>query len=164
MATRETKLPSIPDIPDRLNEDLRAFLSSIKEIIEIREGRRAEKLDKILIRKDLSKIGINVSALDSDNPSYDLSDYLLPLSVTTATWDPASIADGDEEAKEVTVTGAVLTDFAIASFSLDVEDLVLDAEVTAANKVTCVLANNTGGAIDLGEGTLYIKLFKNKNR
>lgn len=78
----------------------------------------------------------------------------------SATWDPGSIADGDEEAKEVTVTNAVLGDFAIASFSLDVTDLTLDAQVTAANKVTCVLANNTGGAIDLAEGTLRVLVFR----
>ena len=78
----------------------------------------------------------------------------------SATWNPGSIADGNEEATTVTVTGAALGDFAIASFSLDVTDLVLDAEVTAANTVTCVLANNTGGAIDLGSGTLYVRVFK----
>ena len=74
----------------------------------------------------------------------------------SATLDPGSIADGNEEAKEVTVTGAVLGDFAIASFSLDVTDLVLNAQVTAADTVTCILANNTGGNIDLASGTLSV--------
>lgn len=74
-------------------------------------------------------------------------------------WDPASIADGDEEAKDITVTGALLGDFAICSFSLDVTDLVLDGQVTASNVVTAVLANSTGGAIDLGSGTVYAKVF-----
>jgi hypothetical protein len=73
-------------------------------------------------------------------------------------WNPGSIADGNEEAKEVTVTGARLGDFALVSFSLDVADLVLDAQVTAANTVTCVLANNTGGNIDLGAGTIRVKV------
>jgi len=77
----------------------------------------------------------------------------------SATWDPGSIADGDEEAQEVTVTGAALGDFALASFSLDVADLVLDAQVTAADTVTCVLANNTGGAVDLAEGTVRVRVF-----
>jgi len=76
------------------------------------------------------------------------------------TWDPGAIADGDEEAKEVTVTGAALGDFAIASFSLDVSDLVLNAQVTAANTVTCILANNTGGAINLGSGTIMVRVTK----
>lgn len=78
----------------------------------------------------------------------------------SATWDANSIADGDEEAKEVTVTGAVLGDQAIASLSIDISDLVLDAQVTAANTVTCILANNTGGAIDLGSATLYVRVFR----
>ena len=78
----------------------------------------------------------------------------------SATWNPGDIADGDEEATEVTVTGAVLGDYAIASFSLDVSDLVLNAQVTAADTVTCVLSNNTGGAINLAQGTLYVRVFR----
>ena len=75
-----------------------------------------------------------------------------------ATWDAASIADGDEVTLDVTVPGAVLGDFAFVSFSLDVSDLNLDAHVTAANTVTCSLQNNTGGAIDLGSGTVRVKV------
>ena len=78
----------------------------------------------------------------------------------SATWDAGSIADGDEEAKEVTVTGAAIGDYAIASLSIDIADLVLDAQVTAANTVTCILANNTGGAIDLASATVYVRVFK----
>lgn len=78
----------------------------------------------------------------------------------SAVWDPGSIADGNEEAKEVTISGATLEDFAIASFSLDVNDLTLDAQVTAVNTVTCILANNTGGAIDLGSGTIFVRVIK----
>ena len=74
----------------------------------------------------------------------------------SATWDPGSIADGNEEAKEVTVTGAALGDYAIASFSLDVTDLAHRAAVTAANTVTVVLGNWTGGAIDLDSGTVNV--------
>ncbi len=78
----------------------------------------------------------------------------------SVTWNPSSIADGDEEAKEVSVTNAALGDYAIASFSLDVKDLVLTANVTAAGIVTCVLANNTGGPINLASGTLRAKVMK----
>jgi len=90
---------------------------------------------------------------EGSDPVFDYID-------ASATWDPGSIADGDEEAKEVDVVGAELGDFALASFSKDVADLVLNAQVTATDKVTCVLANNTGGAIDLASGTLYIRVFK----
>jgi len=78
----------------------------------------------------------------------------------SATWNPGSIADGDEETTTVTVTGAVVGDYAIASFSVDVADLTLDAQVTAADTVTCVLSNNTGGAVDLAEGTVYARVFR----
>lgn len=74
------------------------------------------------------------------------------------TWDPGSIAAGAEEVKEITVTGAALGDFVNVSFSLDVEDLTLTAQVTAADTVTVQLSNNTGGAIDLAEGTVYVKV------
>jgi len=50
--------------------------------------------------------------------------------------------------------------FAIASFSLDVEDLQLIADITATDKVTCVLSNNTGSAVNLGEGTIRVKVIK----
>ncbi len=92
----------------------------------------------------------------------DLFGTLVPLS-GSATWDAGSIADGDEEAAEVTVTGAALGDFAIASLSIDVADLVLNANVTAANTVTCVLANNTGGAINLASATVYVRVLPRTN-
>ena len=73
-------------------------------------------------------------------------------------WNPSLIADGNEEAKEVTVPGAQLGDFCWCSFSTDVTDLNLDAHVTAANTVTAVLQNNTGGNITLGASTLRVKV------
>lgn len=76
----------------------------------------------------------------------------------SATWDPGSIAVGGMEAKDVTATGAALGDFVLASFSLDVTDLTISATVTAANTVTVVLANNTAGAVDLGSGTVYVRV------
>ena len=76
------------------------------------------------------------------------------------TKDWGSIADHDEAMEEVTVTGAALGDFAMASMSVDVADLQLSADVTAANTVTCVLSNSTGGAVDLGSGTLKVMVIK----
>ena len=102
---------------------------------------------------------IDISDKTVSQDARDLFGTLIMLD-GSATWDAASIADGDEVATEVTVTGAALGDFAIAAFSLDVADLVLNANVTAANTVTCVLANNTGGAIDLASGTIYARVIK----
>lgn len=81
----------------------------------------------------------------------------------SATWDAGSIADGDEEAKDITITGAALGDFVMAALSIDVADLVLTGQVTAANTVTLSLANNTGGAIDLASCTAYARVIKRGN-
>lgn len=79
----------------------------------------------------------------------------------TATWNPGSIASKDTvgasfAAQTVTVTGAALGDLVLASFSLDVTDLVLTADVTAADTVTVVLSNPTASAVDLASGTLTV--------
>ena len=77
----------------------------------------------------------------------------------SATWNPGSIAVGSFEAKDVTVTGAALGDYAIASFSLDVTDLQMSCNVTAANTVTVVLTNNTAAAVNLASGTVRALAF-----
>ena len=80
------------------------------------------------------------------------------------TWDAAEIAVGAMEAKDVTVTGAVAGDQAVASLSIDIVDLTLDAQVTTADTVTCVLENNTAGAVDLDSVTIYVRVFKRVTR
>ena len=101
-----------------------------------------------------------------DARRYHLDEYFNQLPALNAylqgseTKDWGSISDGDEAAEEVTVTGAALGDFAVATMSIDVTDLVITASVTAANTVTVILSNETGGAIDLGSGTLTVKVFK----
>ena len=77
------------------------------------------------------------------------------------TKDWGNLGDGNELTEDVTVTGAAMTgDFAVATMSVDVVDLTITASVTAANTVTVVLGNFTGGDINLGSGTLYVKVFK----
>lgn len=74
------------------------------------------------------------------------------------TYDAGSIADGDEEVGEITVTGAVLGDYVLASLSIDVADLAITAAVTAADTVTYQLLNNTGGAVDLASATVRVRV------
>ena len=73
----------------------------------------------------------------------------------SATVDFGSIADGNEEATTITVTGAALGDIVMVSHSLDVSDLQLTADVTAANTVT-VVASSSGDTVDLGSGTVRV--------
>jgi len=74
----------------------------------------------------------------------------------SATWNAGSIADGNEEALEITAAGAALGDFVLCSLDVDVADLSLSGAVTAAGVVTLVLGNNTGGAIDLASTTANV--------
>jgi hypothetical protein len=69
--------------------------------------------------------------------------------------DLANLADGALEAVEVTVTGAQLGDFVLASHSLDVTDLIVTGSVTAANTVTVLVTNSSGGALNIVAGTVY---------
>lgn len=71
-------------------------------------------------------------------------------------YDAGSIVDGDEEVGEITISGAALGDFVLVSHSLDVADLAITGAVTAADTVTYQLLNNTGGAVDLAAGTVYV--------
>ena len=78
----------------------------------------------------------------------------------SVTWNPGNIVNGANDSTTVTVKGAALGDYAIASFSLDVQDLQLTADVTAADTATVILSNTTGGAINLASGTVRVKVFK----
>jgi len=71
-----------------------------------------------------------------------------------ATYDPPSIAAGSTATTTVTVTGAVMEDYAWASFSRSLSGLVITAYVSAANTVTVVLFNPTANSLDIGSGTL----------
>jgi hypothetical protein len=72
----------------------------------------------------------------------------------TATSDVASIADGDQAQFTITVAGAELGDYVVGiACSISTAALSLTGTVTAADTVTAVLQNNTGGAVDLANAT-----------
>ena len=72
----------------------------------------------------------------------------------SATYDPANLVDGAGATTTVTVSGAVLGDMAFASFSLDLQGITMTAYVSVADTVSVRFQNETGGAVDLGSGTL----------
>jgi hypothetical protein len=79
--------------------------------------------------------------------------------VAEAAWDPVSLAAGANASINVTVPGARPGDFVQASFSLGTTLLVL-AQVSAQDTVTVVVWNRTGGVVDLGAGTVRVRVVK----
>jgi len=75
----------------------------------------------------------------------------------SSTLDLANAADAATVASDVTVTGVALGDIVMgASLGVDVADLTLDAQVTAADTVTVSVNNNTGGAVNLASTTVRL--------
>ena len=99
-----------------------------------------------------------------DTRRYYLDEYFNNLPkinnflVGSETKDFGEIADGADLSEDVTVTGAALGDFAIASIGVDSVDLIITATVTAANVATVNVENQSGGAIDLASTTLRAKV------
>lgn len=85
--------------------------------------------------------------------------YGEPTALTgSATYNPPSIAAAGQASTTVTVTGAVLGGHVTAAFSLDLQGVELSAYVSAADTVTCLFKNGTGGAVDLASGTLTCRV------
>lgn len=80
--------------------------------------------------------------------------------IASTTWDPPSIGAGSTAALNVTVTGAVVGDFAVASFSNNIGSLSLTAAVVSTNTVTVRFSNNSASSIDLASGTLKVLVMK----
>lgn len=82
----------------------------------------------------------------------------VPLN-SSVVWNPPSIASGASASTTVTVSGAALGQPVSASFSLDLMGLGISAYVSALNTVSVVLVNNTGAPVDLGSGTVFVKVW-----
>lgn len=76
----------------------------------------------------------------------------------SATWDAGSLVDAAGESKDITVTGAALGDFVLCSMNVDVADMTISAQVTAADTVTVRLQNESGGTLDLASTTVNVRV------
>lgn len=76
------------------------------------------------------------------------------------TWDPPSVANGGQAITGVTVTGAEIGDIVDVSFSASTAGARMWGYVNGAGTVSVALTNNTGGAVDLASGTVYVKVTK----
>lgn len=72
----------------------------------------------------------------------------------SAVYDAASLIDAAGATTTVTVTGAALGDFALASLGVDVAGITVSAWVSAADTVSVRLQNESGGTLDLASTTI----------
>lgn len=99
-----------------------------------------------------SKNGIPANATDGIVVGFDLTG--------TAIYDPPNLADGAGVTTTIAVVNSALGDFAIASFSLDLQGISVTAWVSVAGTVSIRFQNESGGALDLGSGNLKVKVIK----
>jgi len=76
----------------------------------------------------------------------------------TATYDASSLVDAAGETTTVTVTGAVLGDFAIAGHGVDAAGITITSYVSAADTVSVRVQNESGGTLNLVSATLYARV------
>ena len=55
---RETRAPAIPAIPPEMDPRVRVVLEPVKEILELREGRRGAPGDRVVTWRDLVRLGL----------------------------------------------------------------------------------------------------------
>jgi hypothetical protein len=78
----------------------------------------------------------------------------------SSTYNPAILVDGAGETAIITVTGAVLGDQVMASFSNDLQGVIISAWVSSANTVSVRFQNETGATVDLASGTIRVRVIK----
>lgn len=79
------------------------------------------------------------------------------------TVDPASLATiamGLGSPATLTVPGARLGDFVVASFSGASSGIVVVGGVSATDTVALAFLNPTGGTLNLDSGTVYVRVYK----
>lgn len=114
----------------------------------------------VLNSASATPIALNPQIYDVSASTGVIKFKLLTASLTgSATWDVADLADGAQESKDITVTGAALGDIAVASLGVDVVDLIVTANVTATDTVTITVANETGGNVNLASTTARVRVF-----
>lgn len=111
----------------------------------------ATKVAHLNIDPDLKKALSDIAA--------DLAAVRAPLAgllTGSATYDTAQLIDAAGATTTVTVTGAAIGDFAMASLGVDVAGITVTAYVSAPNTVSVRIQNESGGTLDLASTTLRV--------
>jgi hypothetical protein len=82
-----------------------------------------------------------------------------PPLTSSGTWDPASCLTLTQTTHTIACSGVTLGMAVHPSFSLDLQAMTLTGYVDSANSVTVVLFNGTAGTVNLGSGTLKVRVY-----
>ena len=78
----------------------------------------------------------------------------------SGSYDPANMAPGGVVSTTLNVSGAAMGDFVLASFDVDVGEISVKANVSSADTVTIYFENESAVFVDLGSGTLKVRVIK----
>lgn len=107
-------------------------------------------------------VGMGLTAADTLKGNFETLDGAVgKVLAGSKTHDFASVANGAQATTTVTVEGVELGDFVTGvSVGVDLAGAVLTGYVSAADTVTVVLRNGSGGAVDLTSTTLRVLVRK----
>jgi len=108
----------------------------------------------------------NFMSVARNFPLSDLAIYVLDHQFdmfNAVAYDPPNIASGNGVTTTVPVPGARKGDFVVASFSGDLQGLIMNAQVNDDDSVAVRIHNETGSAVDLASGTLSVGVYKRHN-
>lgn len=97
--------------------------------------------------------------IKNSNDSFDTG-WAMQRILASETYNPPSLASGLGVTTTLSVAGAALGDFVLASFSLDLQGITLTAYISSANTASIRLQNNTGSTIDIDSGILSVMILK----
>lgn len=74
----------------------------------------------------------------------------------TSTFDPISLVDGSGQTTTISAIGAKLGDVCLASFSNDLQGVIMFSWVSANDTISVRFQNETGATVDLASGTISV--------
>lgn len=165
ISTSDFRLPNISAVIGASAAGTTPDASSVLDLVSTSKGFLPPRMTNTQ-RNNISSPATALMVYNSTNNRYNGYNgtswrELAWVLIGTATWNPASIADGASASTDVTVTGAAVGDPCSVGFtSIAAAGWRITANVRAADTVSVFLTNNTGGAVDLASGTVTVFVWK----
>jgi hypothetical protein len=77
-----------------------------------------------------------------------------------ATWDPGTLSAGQQDFRDITVSGAAFGMGVVLAPPYDLQNMSATAQVSAADTVRITLFNSSNASVNLGSGSWGVKLVR----